>query len=782
MSIFGRFFCLLAAALPLACGGEHVGESWQGPRDRDPSSIGWFSRHRHRGHGPAAPAQGAVIGRVDGIFLSGNRFFIRGWACQVGVEGPLDIQLYVEGSSRTAAREMIGGESSIYMADKDVANRCKTQNTILRFNATLQKEWLEAHKGKRLFVYGIPLEGGISKAMLEQSGDYRLPAPISERPRGCMASPRATSNTRNAYPAPYHQGNGQPWTYVAWIWRDWSDQGKKLNHSLSVMRSKDLKTWYNTCGERISLPAQLDARTVVDPVPTEFGLMNAGMRLNSDDNGAPVISYVRYSWVDSKTAPPKIAQQVYTARLTESGWRVRRMTNWNTRAPVVVGSQPSDPDYFVAARPLRVLEDGTMVQSYGRAKADATGTPPSGVYVIEDQGGNLVRTNRRGSVRESDALLKIERPKPLPEAAKSSEPRPRPINIAFGPRRYYASYDQRWITLAADWWGEGVKRPGLYDRALGRFWLHDGANNRKMVRYGPNKGRHWPVIGRWGFQRPRYENDNENVLPSIGIFSAVSGWHALKYSLSGGYGDRSFVGYEALGDYQIDDSPRRWFKTVPSKTTFLKLDTLPGTNWFNGYDCDGKPINSRNPIPEPCRERFVSNLYLFRYDEGASRWQKELLDRAWGGSPTAIALEVYRNVYVAFYFDARRRPKVALRHGHGGKWQYKVLDTVFDGWDMHNFLTLRVDEMKNIHLSGNIHNDPLTYWRSKGLNVASIRRQPMVGPNEGRASYPNFFRGPRGDLFFTYRDGHAGNGQWFVNKYDLKTQTWSRWVSTFAKQ
>ena len=125
------------------------------------------------------------------------------------------------------------------------------------------------------------------------------------------------------------------------------------------------------------------------------------------------------------------------------------------------------------------------------------------------------------------------------------------------------------------------------------------------------------------------------------------------------------------------------------------------------------------------------------------------------------------------HYDANRRVKVAIRNGDGA-WTYKVLDDQFKGWDSHNYLTLEVDDNHDIHLSGDLHGHALTYWRSRGLVASSFARQPMVGTLETQATYPRFYRGPQGDFLFKYRQGGSGDGEWIINRYDVRTYRWSR--------
>ncbi|HMR20400.1 MAG TPA: BNR repeat-containing protein [Sphingobacterium sp.] len=50
----------------------------------------------------------------------------------------------------------------------------------------------------------------------------------------------------------------------------------------------------------------------------------------------------------------------------------------------------------------------------------------------------------------------------------------------------------------------------------------------------------------------------------------------------------------------------------------------------------------------------------------------------------------------------------------------------------------------------------------------------MVGSNENRVTYPEFYKMPDGNVLFLYRDGASGSGNLLLNKYDVKSGQWSR--------
>jgi len=129
--------------------------------------------------------------------------------------------------------------------------------------------------------------------------------------------------------------------------------------------------------------------------------------------------------------------------------------------------------------------------------------------------------------------------------------------------------------------------------------------------------------------------------------------------------------------------------------------------------------------------------------------------------------------YVAYY-DTQRRMTVASRTLNSNDWQYQVLPTQV-GWDSHNYITMAVDGDGNLHVSGNMHVDPLIYFRTeKPENITTLKTSLMCGMQEDKVTYPRFLEDPQGNLLFNYRHGASGNGMQFFNRYDLNRRNWSR--------
>jgi hypothetical protein len=167
------------------------------------------------------------------------------------------------------------------------------------------------------------------------------------------------------------------------------------------------------------------------------------------------------------------------------------------------------------------------------------------------------------------------------------------------------------------------------------------------------------------------------------------------------------------------------------------------------------------------------------------------VDQVWSGHPVGFAMVASNDHQFIAYYDRERRLTVAARaldqrtwtivHPEGVPWKNRKgrLSTVTE-WDSHNYLRLALDRNGDLHLSGNLHNDPLLYYRTRtpGDITTLERLDRMTGVRENRATYPVFFTNAEGDLLFRYRDGGSGNGSDIYNRYDTTTHTWSRLLDT----
>ena len=164
------------------------------------------------------------------------------------------------------------------------------------------------------------------------------------------------------------------------------------------------------------------------------------------------------------------------------------------------------------------------------------------------------------------------------------------------------------------------------------------------------------------------------------------------------------------------------------------------------------------------------------------------MDRVWSGHPVSFALLTERGHQFVAYYDAGRRITVAGRelgdagwtrvHPTGIPFSNRGRDSNVTDWDSHNYLALALDRDGCLHLSGNMHGDPLIYYRtSKPCDLSTIvRLDRMTGEREHECTYPVFFKNAAGDLMFRYRDGGSGRGSDIYNIYDPATRAWRRQI------
>ena len=164
------------------------------------------------------------------------------------------------------------------------------------------------------------------------------------------------------------------------------------------------------------------------------------------------------------------------------------------------------------------------------------------------------------------------------------------------------------------------------------------------------------------------------------------------------------------------------------------------------------------------------------------------IDHVWSGHPVGFDILTERGHQFIAYYDADRQLTVIGRKlDTAGSTRVQPegvpvprrnrMSNVL-GWDSHNSLRMALDREGYLHLSGNMHCDPLVYYRTREpFDVSTLERvDRMTGQREKQVTYPHFFKNEDGDLLFRYRDGGSGRGSDYYNIYDLERQQWSRLI------
>lgn len=151
------------------------------------------------------------------------------------------------------------------------------------------------------------------------------------------------------------------------------------------------------------------------------------------------------------------------------------------------------------------------------------------------------------------------------------------------------------------------------------------------------------------------------------------------------------------------------------------------------------------------------------------------IDTVWAANTVSFDLHTIGERQFVAYYDRDRMMTVASRELGSQTWQKMALPNRLR-WDSHNYVTLGIDERGHIHVSGNMHVDPLVYFRSaKPWDVMSLTEvEGMVGEDESRVTYPKFFNDKDGRLQFSYRSGGSGDGNILVNRFLVEEGRWER--------
>lgn len=149
--------------------------------------------------------------------------------------------------------------------------------------------------------------------------------------------------------------------------------------------------------------------------------------------------------------------------------------------------------------------------------------------------------------------------------------------------------------------------------------------------------------------------------------------------------------------------------------------------------------------------------------------------QTWAGHSVGMCLLTAGDDQYVGYYNAERQMTVAHRRLPDDEWTYVQLPTHV-GWDSHNDIELAVSEDGHLHVSGNMHVNPMIYFRTRVPGqIDSLEQQfPVVSETlEQRVTYPGFLGLPDGRLLFYFRNGASGSGDNVFYVYDVQLQRWA---------
>jgi hypothetical protein len=137
------------------------------------------------------------------------------------------------------------------------------------------------------------------------------------------------------------------------------------------------------------------------------------------------------------------------------------------------------------------------------------------------------------------------------------------------------------------------------------------------------------------------------------------------------------------------------------------------------------------------------------------------------------SLVTFKGEQYAAYYDQQQVLTLAKRKSGSNKWQVAATAYKGDAADAHKTISIMIDGAGYLHVAWGLHNEPLNY--AVGIAPGSLAlsaKKSMTGIAESRVSYPEFYKLPKGDLLFLYRNGASGNGNLVINRYLAATKKW----------
>ncbi len=153
----------------------------------------------------------------------------------------------------------------------------------------------------------------------------------------------------------------------------------------------------------------------------------------------------------------------------------------------------------------------------------------------------------------------------------------------------------------------------------------------------------------------------------------------------------------------------------------------------------------------------------------------------WAGNTvnTAVfrknSLVTHKNVQYISYYNSKGYLTIGKRKLNSCKWEISQSQYKGNVKDAHNIISIMVDEAGYLHVAWDHHSGKLRYTKTKKPgSLELLEEMKMIGTDENRVTYPEFYKIPGGDILFLYRNGASGSGDLVINKYDTKTKIWSR--------
>lgn len=197
--------------------------------------------------------------------------------------------------------------------DLDSLKKLRDQTGSNEARTTYPKFFKDA-TGNLIFTYRDGSSGNGQQIINRFDGDswHRM----LDKP---LFAPDSASDHVNAYATDIDL-RSDGFFHTAWLWRQ--TPNVETNFNVNYAKSRDLLHWEDAEGNALALPITPKNSPVVDKTGTSSGLFN-NMRLSSDQQNDPIISYVKFDQVGRS--------QLYHARYKNNQWKIYQSSDWTYR-------------------------------------------------------------------------------------------------------------------------------------------------------------------------------------------------------------------------------------------------------------------------------------------------------------------------------------------------------------------------------------------------------------------------------------------------------------------
>jgi hypothetical protein len=156
--------------------------------------------------------------------------------------------------------------------------------------------------------------------------------------------------------------------------------------------------------------------------------------------------------------------------------------------------------------------------------------------------------------------------------------------------------------------------------------------------------------------------------------------------------------------------------------------------------------------------------------------------KMWAGYATNPSIVEYGNTKYIGYFDENKEFTVAKRAANEASWTIVPLGEKLEH-DSHSNVAMAVDTNGNLHVVARLRfSDKLNYWvTTTPGELSTLTRSGMLPlwkdsnmtkPFETWVSYPAFYTGVNGQLFFRYQHGLPGGAYTNIYQFNAMTRAW----------